>query len=166
MKVGNRVATSLNILSCANIADFRTKGNSIVNEQAINPHIDAKMTYRLDKLVERQAEFHLDFPICLQGGIGMDFEFTLEEVRRKVGAISPTPILLFGSPDYWRKKITSRFQCNLEAGTTKGSEWVSNCFYCIQTAKQGLEVYKKFFNNTLSIGKDGMIYEEGFCIVK
>ena len=129
MKVGNRVAKKLNILSCANIVDFRQKNGSVVNEQAINPHIDAKMTYRLDKLVERQAEFHLDFPICLQGGIGMDFEYTLEEVRRKVGAISPTPVLLFGEPSYWKEKITSRFQCNKKTGTIEGSEWISNCFY-------------------------------------
>ena len=44
----------------------------------INPYIDAKVTYRLDRLVERQAEFHLDFPIFLMGGIGADFEYSLE----------------------------------------------------------------------------------------
>ena len=54
------------------------------------------MTYRLDKLVERQAEFNLDFPIFLPGGIGTDFEFALEEVRRKVGSVTITPILLLG----------------------------------------------------------------------
>lgn len=166
MEVGNRVAKSLKILSCANIVDFRPKNGGIINEQRINPHIDAKMTYRLDKLVERQAEFHLDFPIFLQGGIGMDFEFTLEEVRRKVGAISPTPILLFGKPSYWREKITHRFQCNRKSGTIKGSEWISNCFYCIQKAEQGLKVYKQFFQNTLSIGKKGKIYDDGFCIIE
>lgn len=167
MEVGNRVAKSLGILSCANIVDFRSKNKkAIINEQNINPHIDAKMTYRLDKLVERQSEFHLDFPICLQGGIGMDFEFTLEEVRRKVGAVPSTPILLFGEPSYWREKITSRFVCNRNTGTIKGSEWISNCFYCIQTAKQGLKIYKKYFEDTLSIGKDGPIYDEGFCIVE
>ncbi len=164
MEVGNRVAKSLNILSCANIVDLHKK-NAFVNEQTINPHIDAKMTYRLDRLVERQAEFHLDFPIFLQGGIGMDFEYSLEEVRRKVSATPPTPMLLFGEVDYWRKKVTSRFQCNLESGTIKGSEWVSNCFYCIQTAEQGLSIYKQFFNNTLSIGPSGEVYEDGFCIV-
>ena len=164
MEVGNRVAQKLKILSCANIVDFRAK-QGIVNEQQINPHVDAKMTFRLDRLVERQAEFHLDFPIFLIGGIGTDFEFALEEVRRKVGSCDSNPILLFGTPEYWREKITSRYQCNLKTGTIEGSKWVSNCFYCIQTAEQGLEVYKKFFKGTLPIGKNGPFYEDGFCIV-
>ncbi len=162
MEVGNRVAKELNILSCANIVDFRQKDTSIINEQKQNPYIQAKMTYRLDKLVERQAEFNLDFPIFLTGGIGTDFEYCLEEVRRKVGSTSPFPIILFGPYEYWQKKITSRFQCNLEAGTIKGSEWISNCFYCIQTAEQGLKVYTEFFNKTLPIGKEGPILPDGF----
>lgn len=163
MEVGNRVAKAVGILSCANIVDFRTKSKSVVNEQRQNPHIEAKMTYRLDRLVERQAEFYLDFPIFLPGGIGMDFEYTLEEVRRKTGATPPNPILLFGDPEYWRRKVSSRFQLNRETGTIKGSEWVSNCFYCIQTAKQGLAIYRQFFENKLPIGKDGPIYPDGFC---
>ena len=162
MEVGNRVAKSVGILSCANIVDFRSTDKTVVNEQKQNPHIDAKMTYRLDRLVERQAEFYLDIPIFLPGGIGMDFEYTLEEVRRKTGSCPSNPVLLFGDPDYWRKKVTSRFQLNRETGTIKGSEWVSNCFYCIQTAEQGLWVLSKFFNNTLKIGKEGPIYDEGF----
>ena len=164
MAVGNRVAKAVGVLSCANIVDFRAKGStSIVNEQRQNPHIEAKMTYRLDRLVERQADFYLDFPIFLPGGIGMDFEYSLEEVRRKTGATPPNPILLFGDPEYWRRKITSRFQLNIETGTIKGSEWVSNCFYCVQTAKQGLAIYEQFFNNKLLIGKGGPTYPEGFC---
>ncbi len=165
MEVGNRVAKAVGIISCANIVDFRTQAKSVVNEQRQNPHIEAKMTYRLDRLVERQAEFYLDFPIFLPGGIGMDFEFTLEEVRRKTGAAPPHPILLFGAPEYWRRKITSRFQLNRETGTTKGSEWVSNCFYCIQTAEEGLDIYRQFFENTLPIGKEGPIYPDGFIVV-
>lgn len=164
MEVGNRVAKSVNILSCANIVDFRSKDKTVVNEQKQNPYIDAKMTYRLDRLVERQAEFYLDIPIFLPGGIGMDFEYTLEEVRRKTGSCPANPVLLFGEPEYWRRKITSRFQLNRETGTIKGSEWVSNCFYCIQTASQGLWVLSKFFDNTLKIGKEGPIYDEGFFI--
>jgi predicted Rossmann-fold nucleotide-binding protein len=164
--VGNRVAQGLQILSCANIVDFRQKDVSVVNEQLQNPFVEAKMTYRLDKLVERQAEFHLDFPIFLVGGIGTDFEFSLEEVRRKVGSVISTPILLFGTPEYWREKITSRFKCNLESGTIKGSEWMSNCFYCIQKAEQGLKVYEKFFKGTLPIGRSGPLFEEGFAIVE
>jgi len=166
MEVGNRVAKTVGILSCANIVDFRGSSKSVVNEQKQNPHIDAKMTYRLDRLVERQAEFYLDLPIFLPGGIGMDFEYTLEEVRRKTGGCPPTPVLLFGDADYWKKKVSSRFQVNQETGTIAGSEWVSNCFYCIQTAEQGLSVYRRFFQNTLPIGKEGPIYDTGFCIVK
>lgn len=166
MEIGNQVAKELHILSCANIVDFRAKeGDPIINEQLQNPFIEAKMTYRLDKLVERQAEFNLDFPIFLPGGIGTDFEYALEEVRRKVGSVQITPVLLFGEADHWKRKITSRFKCNLEMGTIKGSEWVSNCFYCIQTAEQGLKIYREFFEETLPIGKKGPIYEDGFVIV-
>ncbi len=162
MGLGNRVAKKIGILSCANIMDFRGEKGAVVNEQQQNPYIDAKMTYRLDKLVERQAEFNLDFPIFLMGGIGTDFEYCLEEVRRKVGAAAPTPVLLFGSPDYWKKKISSRFRCNLENGTISGSEWVSNCFFCVQNASQGLKIYKQFFSGTLKIGINGPTYEDGF----
>ncbi|CUI17343.1 conserved hypothetical protein [Candidatus Protochlamydia naegleriophila] len=165
MEVGNRVAKDLHILSCANIVDFTAKDGAMVNEQLQNPFVEAKMTYRLDKLVERQAEFHLDFPILLMGGIGTDFEYCLEEVRRKVGSVESTPILLFGEADYWRKKITSRFECNLHSGTIKGSEWISNCFYCIQKAEQGIKVYRDYFMGKLPIGKNGPIYEEGFKVV-
>jgi predicted Rossmann-fold nucleotide-binding protein len=166
MEVGNRTAKTVGILSCANIVDFRATPKGVIHEQKQNAYIDAKMTYRIDRLVERQAEFFLDIPICLPGGIGTDFEYTLEEVRRKTGSCPANPVLLFGPVDYWRRKITSRFQINRETGTTKGSEWVSNCFYCIQTAKQGLWVLRKFFENTLKIGKEGPIYSEGFLIVE
>ncbi|CCB87022.1 MULTISPECIES: LOG family protein [Parachlamydia] len=162
MEIGNYVATKLNILSCANVVDFRQKDHSVVNEQNQNPYVQAKMTYRLDKLVERQAEFLLDFPIFLTGGVGTDFEYCLEEVRRKVGSINPSPMLLFGEKEYWKDKITSRFRCNLESGTIMGSEWLSNCFYCIQNAQQGLKVYHEYFSGKLPIGKDGPIYDEGF----
>jgi len=164
MEVGNRVAKELGILSCANIVDFRAR-DAVVNEQKQNPYIDAKMTYRLDRLVERQAEFYLDLPIFLPGGIGMDFEYCLEEVRRKTGSAPANPVLLFGSPDYWRRKISSRFRLNQETGTIAGSDWISNCFYCVQTASQGLSVYRKFFENKLPIGKEGPIYEEGFVVM-
>jgi len=162
MEVGNRVAKELGILSCANIVDFRAKDSSVVNEQKRNPFLEAKMTYRIDKLVERQAEFNLDFPIFLAGGIGTDFEFCLEEVRRKVGSVNATPIILFGEDDYWAAKITSRFQLNLRTGTIKGSEWLSNCFYCIQTAEQGVKVFHDYFSGALKIGKDGPVYQDGF----
>lgn len=166
MEVGNRVAKNLGILSCANIVDFRQKDDSIVNEQKQNPFVEGKMTYRIDKLVERQAEFNLDLPIFLTGGIGTDFEFSLEEVRRKVGSVKITPILLFGEPEYWRAKITSRFQCNMASGTIKGSEWISNCFFCIQKAEQGIHVYREFFSGRLKIGKDAPVYPDGFVVVE
>jgi len=165
MSIGNQISKDLGVLSCANIIDFRSNGETVVNEQQQNPYIEAKMTYRLDRLVERQAEFHLDLPIFLTGGIGTDFEYTLEEVRRKTGANKITPVLLIGDPSYWKQKVSTRFLTNMETGTIKGSEWVSNCFYCIQTAKQGLKVYEDFFSGKLSIGPKGPIFREGFVIV-
>lgn len=163
MELGNRLAAELDILSCANIVDFRPHdAEAVVNEQRQNPFVEAKMTYRLDRLVERQAEFRLNLPIFVTGGIGTDFEFSLEEVRRKVGAASDTPILLFGEPSYWEAKITSRFRCNLASGTIKGSEWISNCFFCVQTAAQALEIYRQFFTGSLLIGKAGSVYDKGF----
>lgn len=162
MELANKVAKELGILSCANIADFRLKSGTFVNEQEQNPYVEAKMTYRLKELVERQAEFNLDFPIFVTGGIGTDFEFCLEEVRRKVGCVFPTPIILFGDVEYWKSKITSRYQCNLNQGTIKGSEWVSGCLFCIQTAQQGLEIYRRFFEGKLPIGKAAPPQELGF----
>lgn len=162
MEMGNRMAKELHILSCAHIVDFRPRNQAVVNEQKQNPYVEAKMTYRLDQLIERQAGFYLDFPIFVMGGIGTDFEYSLEEVRHKVGARTMSPIILFGSPDYWRAKITSRFQSNLKSGTIAGSEWVSNSFFCIQNAEQGLKVYKDFFTRKLLIGPQGPVFEEGF----
>lgn len=165
MEVGNRVAKQLGILSCANFVDFRGHDDINLYEQPQNPYVEAKMTFRIDRLIERQAEFNLDFPIFLMGGIGTDFEFTLEELRRKTGSTNFTPILLFGTPDYWKKKITSRFQCNLESGTIAGSEWVSNCLFCVQNATQGLKVYSDYFNHILPIGPTAPYYKEGFVTV-
>jgi predicted Rossmann-fold nucleotide-binding protein len=99
------------------------------------------------------------------GGIGTDFEFALEEVRRKVGTVEPTPILLFGTEAYWKQKITPRFQCNLESGTIAGSEWISNCFYCVQNSKQAIRIYESYFKGTLQIGPDGPIYPNGFVTI-
>lgn len=156
MAVGNRVARTLNILSCANIVNFTGA------EQRANPYIDAKMTYRLDRLIERQAEFNLDFPIFLMGGYGTDFELALEGVRRKVGIKTPTPVLFLGNIDYWREKITPTFQANLKTGTIQGSEWVSNCFYVVETPSQALKVYKQYFTGTLPIGKNFPSSKDGF----
>lgn len=167
MSIANKVSTQLNILSCANIVDFsKSHRVGVLHEQHENPYIQAKMTYSLDKLVERQAEFHLDLPIFLIGGIGTDFEYTLEEVRKKIGSTPANPILLFGDPEYWRKKVTTRFQCNMQTGTTKGSEWVSNCFYAVRNAEEGLYVYERFFTGKLPIGKSGPIYNDGFATIE
>ncbi len=165
MEAGNLLAQQLGILSCANIVDFSQKNGAISGEQQQNPYIEAKMTYRLDKLVERQAEFNLDFPIFLTGGVGTDFEFSLEEVRRKVGGAPAYPVLLFGERSYWQQKITPRFQCNRTHGTIRGYEWLSNCFFCVQTAQQGLHIYRQFFDGVLPIGRTGPVYDEGFVNV-
>ncbi len=162
METGNRIAKELKILSGARISDFRSTTQSVVNEQRQNPYIEAKMTYRHYELVERQAEFNLDFPIFVMGGIGTDFEYCLEEVRRKVGCVNPTPILLVGELDYWKDKITTRFQANLNNGTIKGSEWVSSCFFCVQTASQALDVYRRYFTGELVISKDSPMEPLGF----
>jgi hypothetical protein len=116
--------------------------------------------------VERQGEFNLDFPIFLTGGIGTDFEYCLEELRRKVGSSPPNPILLFGEIDYWQDKITSRFQRNLMTGTITGSEWVSGCVFCAQTAAQGLYMYRQFFSGALKMGKGKPAQKEGFTVVR
>lgn len=166
MEMGNRMAKELDILSCANIVNFQLRSDAVVNEQRQNPYVEAKMTYRLDQLVERQAEFYLDFPIFVMGGIGTDFEFALEELRHKVGSRKYAPILLFGSPEFWKSKISYRYQCNLSCGTIKGSEWVSNSFFCIQTARQGLQVYRDYFTQKLDIGPQGPIYKDGFVTVQ
>ena len=84
-------------------------------------------------------------------------------VKRKIGATPLTPIILLGQKSYWRKKITSSFQINLNIGTIKGSEWISNCMYCIQKAEEGAKIYKSFFEKKLKIGKNGPIYKDGFC---
>ncbi len=160
MAIGNQVARDLGILSCANIVDFGANG--VVHEQQQNSYIEAKMTYRLDHLVERQAEFYLDFPIFVMGGIGTDFEYSLEEVRHKVGARPNAPILLLGDPSYWRSKISSRFQANLQAGTIRGSEWVSNSFFCVQSAEAALSLYEAYFSGQLILGKEGPMHPDGF----
>jgi predicted Rossmann-fold nucleotide-binding protein len=162
MELANKVAKDLGILSCGNIADFRLTSGAAVNEQQQNPFVEGKMTYRLTELVERQAQFNLDFPIFVSGGIGTDFEYCLEEVRRKVGCVTPTPVMLFGDVEYWKEKITYRYQCNRTHGTIKGSEWVSGCFFCIQTAQQGLTIYRRFFEGTLPLGTSAKPQPLGF----
>lgn len=161
MEVGNRVAKKHDILSCAHIVDFSQHGQKI-NEQVQNSYIEAKMTYRLTKLIERQADFNLDFPIFVMGGIGTDFEYALEEVRRKTGSSQPYPVILLGSREYWWDKITPRFTRNLQSGTIEGSQWVSNTFFRVDCAKEALEVYRRFFKGQLPLGPKSPWSKEGF----
>lgn len=167
MEVGNRVAKTLGILSCGLIVDFgavASKPGATINEQKQNPYVEAYLTYRADKLVERQSDFNLDFPIFLMGGIGTDFEYALEEVRRKVGTTAPHPVILFGTPEYWGNKITARYQENYRTGTIKGSEWISTVPWVVSTGKEALEVYRDFFMGVLPCGPGHPTSERGFMI--
>lgn len=167
MNIANEKAKELGILSCGQLVDFRIRRKGkIIHEEKSNPHLEAKMTYRLEQLIERQSDFRLDFPIFVKGGFGTDFELTLEQLRRNFVTISPTPVLLIGPVTYWKNKISPFFKTNLKEGTIPGFEWVSNCFYCIQNAKQGLSIYEKFANKTLPIGRKGPIYKEGLKCFK
>lgn len=166
MATGNKIANELGILSCGHAVDFTKPHETIELYEETNPHIQAKMTYRLEQLIVRQGEFALDFPIFFQGGFGTDFELLLELLRVQVGMRPAAPILLFGSPDYWRHKITPLFQINRKTGTIKGSEWISNTLYCVQNHKKALSIYYKYFTNRLHIGKDYPSLDQGFVIVE
>lgn len=169
MEVGNRVAKSLGILSCGLVVDFgsvASKPGATINEQKMNPFIDAYFNYRADKLVERQSDFNLDFPIFLTGGIGTDFEYALEEVRRKVATTPPHPMILFGSVEHWGEKITGRYHANLRSGTIKGSEWISTIPWVVETGKEALEVYRDFFYGVLPVGPGHPPSERGFMVAK
>jgi predicted Rossmann-fold nucleotide-binding protein len=165
MAMGNQIASELGILSCGHAVDFRKPHETDEEEEPINPYIQAKMTYSLEQLIIRQSEFGLDFPIFCEGGVGTDFEFALELLRTQVGSRPAAPVLLFGSPDYWRSKLTSTYKTNRKMGTIKGSEWTSNVFFCIQNHKQALAIYYKYFTNRLAIGPNHPPADEGFVIV-
>jgi predicted Rossmann-fold nucleotide-binding protein len=167
MEVGNRVAQSLGILSCGLFVDFgslASKPGATINEQKKNPFVEAYMTYRPTKLVERQSDFNLDFPIFLTGGVGTDFEFALEEVRRKVGTARIHPMILFGTAEHWGSKISGRFQENLRSGTIKGSEWLSTVPWVVEGGKQALAVFRRFFNGTLPMGPGHPVNDRGFMV--
>lgn len=166
MSVGNRIASELGILSCGHAVDFTKPHETLDLHEEMNPHIQAKMTYRLEQIFIRQAEFVLDFPIVFEGGYGTDFELILELLRVQVGIRPAAPILLFGSPDYWRKKLSSLFHINRKTGTIKGSEWVSNTLFCVQNHKTALSIYYKYFTNRLHIGKDYPPQDLGFVVVE
>jgi len=168
MEVGNRVAKQLGFLSCGMFVDFGSlsrKPGSNINEQKKNPYVEAYMSYRPEKLVERQSEFGLDFPIFLTGGVGTDFEYALEEVRRKVGTVPIHPMILFGTEEHFMNKIGRRFLENRQCGTIKGSEWLSNVPYVVKSGAEALEVYRRFFAGTLAIGGKAPANDRGFVLV-
>jgi len=164
MAMGNCIASELGLLSIGHAVDFKKPHESEEGGEAMNHFIQAKMTYRLEQVIVRQSEFGLDFPIFFEGGIGTDFEFALELLRTQVGTRKPAPIILFGSEKYWHAKITSNYKINLESGTIKGSEWISNNFYCVQNHKQALSIYYKYFTGSLPIGKEFKGSVDGFMI--
>ncbi|MCH9611727.1 MAG: hypothetical protein S4CHLAM102_01990 [Chlamydiia bacterium] len=166
MCLGNRVAKKVGILSCGNVCDFSSSSHKNINKEEPNPYLDGLMTYRLDKLIERQAEFNLDLPIILTGGIGTDFEYSLEEVRMNTGSTNPRPIILVGTKEYWKAKITHRFQQNIASKTIRNAEWISNCFYQVETAGQALAVYYAYFTNTLRLGPFYEPIQDGFYSTK
>lgn len=165
MSMGNKIASELGLLSIGHAVDFRRPHEKDEQGETMNHYIQGRMTYRLEQVIIRQSEFGLDFPIFFEGGIGTDFEYALELLRTQVGSKKPTPLLLFGEEAYWRGKITSNYQMNLEHGTIKGSEWISNCFYCVQNHKQALSIYYKFFTGSLAIGCNFKGSKEGFMTV-
>jgi predicted Rossmann-fold nucleotide-binding protein len=165
MSMGNQIANELGLLSCGHAVDFRKPHETDEEEEPMNPYIQAKMTYGLEQLIIRQSEFGLDFPIFCQGGVGTDFEYALEILRTQVGNRPPAPVLLFGSPDYWKAKISSVYHINRKIGTIRGTEWVSNVFFCVQNHKQALAIYYKYFTNRLPIGPNHPPADDGFHIV-
>ncbi len=163
MAMGNLIASELGLLSIGHAVDFRRphETNNDVDE-TMNHYIQGRMTYRLEQVIIRQSEFGLDFPIFFEGGIGTDFEYALELLRIQVGSKKIAPIILFGDPEYYKAKLAGAHQENLKRGTIKGSEWISNCFYCAQNYKQALSVYYKFFTGSLEIGREYKGCIDGF----
>ena len=89
MEVGNRVAKN-STSSPAPTSSTSAQDKSVVNEQKQNPYIDAKMTYRLDRLVERQANFSSTSPSSSQA----ESAWTLNTPSKKSAAkpAAPPPI--------------------------------------------------------------------------
>lgn len=161
MAIGNEVAQELQILSCGNSVDFE----SSPIQQHPNQAVQAKMTYRLSALIQRQEHFHVDLALFVIGGLGTDFELALELISIKTGKKPPVPVFLLGSADYWKEKVTPIYQSNCRLGTNRGSEWVSNCVFCISSPQAGIEIFRKYMTNTLPIGPDHPPYPEGFIVV-
>lgn len=160
MAVGNQIACDLGFLSCANIIDSEQH-----LDLPVNPFVKAKMSYRLSCLIERQEDFHVDLALFVIGGIGTDFELMLELVSIKTGKKPPVPVLLFGPAEYWKAKLSHLYQVNVESGTLQGSEWISNCIYCIENPEAGVRVFEQYLDRTLPIGPDHPPYSQGFAII-
>lgn len=173
MACGNRMAVELGILSGGNAVDFTNPPYSsdpihsqVIHTEEMNPYIQALMTYRLEQIIYRQAEFHLDLPIILRGGTGTDFELALEHLRTQLGLREYiVPVLLFGEQTYWENKISSKFRQNLETGTVRDSEWTSNTFFLARNCNEALEIYSSFFRGTLPIGPQYQIFDRGFRLL-
>ena len=160
-------AKRLGILSRGMIVDFGSltrKPGATINEQKQNQLVETFMTYRPEKLVEHQADFHLDIPIFLTGGIGTDFKYALEEAHRKVCTMPPNPMILSG--DTWPLKIMYRFQTNLAAGVIKGSEWIANVPFVVGGGVQALKVLTSFFKGTLPVGPKHLSNDLGYLNVQ
>ena len=158
MGIANKVAYDLKILSLAHLCNF--------SFEPMNPHIDGKMTYRIERMIERQAEFLVKLPIFFIGGYGTDLELALEIVGRQVGSYEITPILLFGDVYYWEQKITSRFTLNHQSGTLRAGEYLSNCLIQISSGSEAVEVYRHYFGERLQLGHKGRVYPRGFRLFK
>lgn len=159
MAIGNKIAEELHILSCANMVDFEHRSSQD------NPYVQAKMTYRLPELIQRQEHFHVDLAIFMKGGIGTDFEFALEQMSLKTGMKAPVPIFLIGPAEYWEEKITPIYQSNKASGTIAGAEWISNCIFCLSSPQAGIEIFHSYMQNTLPIGPEYPDNPNGFTVV-
>ncbi|SPN73613.1 hypothetical protein C10C_0447 [Chlamydia serpentis] len=155
MEIANRVATELSILSCGNLISLDTT----------NRYVEAKMSYDLSALLERQTDFHVDLAIFVIGGMGTDFELLLELISIKTGKKALVPVFLIGPIDYWKSKITALYNINNAVGTIQGSEWVHNCLFCLSSAKAGIEIFSKYLKGVLPIGPEHPVPKEGFVII-
>ncbi|CRI74758.1 Transporter [Chlamydia trachomatis] len=57
------------------------------------------------------------------------------------------------------------YEINLKAGTIRGSEWISNCLYCITSPEAGIAVFEQFLAGELPIGYDYPPAPDGLVIV-
>ncbi|WP_407365567.1 LOG family protein [Chlamydia pecorum] len=162
MELSNRIAKELSILSCGNLASIEYE-----TEQAepTNSYVEAKMTYRLHSLIERQADFHVDLAVFLIGGVGTDLELALELVSLKTQKKSPTPVFLIGPETYWKEKVSSLYKINDAVGTIQNSEWIYNCLFCISSAEAGIRIFEDYVAQKLPIGPEYPAPQQGFVSV-